>query len=460
MLPEQRSWHFGVLSSTGTGHINPLIALSQELAQRGHQVTFFDQPKVEARIREAGLGLISIGAPDRTGFESPPSKGAGLRHEIAMLRANLARVTHSMKHYLERTPPAVGAAGVDALLVDEIALTGPTIAQMLGLPYFLLSTSVPRHFGWRSSSWITGYRSSETALSWLQGAFLEASALCVRGPLRETLDRLRSDRGLGPTRRISREYPSLAHITQMPECLDLDRRAVAADFYYSGPWLNSGARQSVLFPWDRLDGRGVAYVTLGTTRNAQPETYRRIAEACGGLDLQLVIALGDRFESTMFEDLPGRPIVVRFAPQLELLKIAEVVIAHGGCNTSLETLHEGKPMVVIPLAWDQPAVAARLRRAKVAEVVPVMRLSVERMRRAVTQVLREPRYRRAAEDMRTRLAALDGTRHAADIIAVELAGYAARCRLEPQEPLGAGRGLARAASYHPRKPLQRDDAVI
>ena len=55
MRAEPQSWHFGVLSFTGTGHFNPLIALCQELKQRGHRNTFFEKPKIEDRVRQAGF---------------------------------------------------------------------------------------------------------------------------------------------------------------------------------------------------------------------------------------------------------------------------------------------------------------------------------------------------------------------------------------------------------------------
>jgi len=42
---------------------------------------------------------------------------------------------------------------------------------------------------------------------------------------------------------------------------------------------------------------------------------------------------------------PGDPIVVPFAPQLELLKHAAVCITHAGLNTALECLTKGVPMV-------------------------------------------------------------------------------------------------------------------
>jgi MGT family glycosyltransferase len=143
---------------------------------------------------------------------------------------------------------------------------------------------------------------------------------------------------------------------------------------------------------------------------------RLVAEACQNLNLQLVVSLGGRFDPEMFSDLPGKPLVAKFAPQLELLRLAKIVITHGGPNTAFEALMEGKPMVAIPLAHDQPAVAARLARLGIAEVLPVMRLSASKIHRAVTKVLHDSSYHDAAVKMQARIHSLHGLQRAADVI--------------------------------------------
>jgi zeaxanthin glucosyltransferase len=423
MPADKKKWHFGVLSFTGTGHLNPLIALSQELKDRGHKVTFFEKPKIEARIRQAGLEFIPIGATADSTRITPPTTDSGLLSELSMLHFNLARVIRDIESYLRDTPTALSQAGVDAMLINEIALTGPTVAQLLGLPYFIISTTVPHHWGWKGPSWRTGYRYSASCLSWIQRALLEVSVLRMRGPIRRALEKYRSSAGLGKLRQASASFPALAHLTQLPKCLDLPRRAVPTNFYYTAPWASNAARPRTAFPWDRLDGRPVIYASLGTTRNAEAAVLRLIAEACVGLDVQLVISLGGRFDPVDFADLPGRPLVVRFAPQLELLKIARIVISHGGPNTAFEALMAGKPMIVIPMAYDQPAIAARLARLHIAKVLPIMRLSAARIRTAVTNLLGDTSYERAAFEMQAKLLDLRGSVEASGIIEDSLEQY-------------------------------------
>jgi len=417
MLAVGHKWHFGVLSFTGTGHLNPLILLSQELRDRGHKVTFFEKPKIEGRILQAGLDFVPIGAGvSPLKRNTTPAVDTSLWSHFSTLRFNLKRITRDLDIYFRDTPDALIRTGIDVLLINEIALTGPTLAELLHLPYFIISTSVPHNFGWSAYPPFSGYRHSTSLIDELQRAVLEVSALRVRGPIRLVLDKYRQQLGLGPHREMAACYPALAQISQMPRCLDFRRTSLPSNFHYTGPFAKDATRPEVDFPWDRRDGRSIIYVSLGTTRNVQPGVFRLIAEACKDLGHQLVISLGGRFDPDMFADLPDNPLVVRYAPQLDLLKVAEIVITHGGPNTVFEALLEGKPMVAIPLAHDQPAIAARLARSGIAEVLPVMRLSAKRARKAVIAVLYDPSYREAAVKIQTTLQSLHGLERAVDVI--------------------------------------------
>jgi zeaxanthin glucosyltransferase len=405
--------HFGVLSYKSTGHLNPLIALSRQLIDRGHRVTFFEKPEVEAQVRQHGLEFVAVG-PRRSSLAGDGrAEGQSSLSGIAALRHGIRRIVGDMEMLLREGPNALAHAGVDTLIMDEIALSGPTLAEMLRLPYFVVSTSVPHSFGWTAPRRISP---RHTLFGRVQNALLHVSILRMRGPVRRRLDRTRRQAGLGPIRGIEKVFPALAHITQLPECVDFPRSALPRNFYYAGPFVDGTARRRVEFPWHRLDGRSVVYASLGTTRKSEPAIFRLIAEACDGLGLQLVISLGGRLAPEMFASLPGSPLVVRDAPQLELIKLADAVITHGGLNTALETLMEGKPMIVIPKYFDQPAVAARLERLGVAEALAADRLSAKQIRVALAKVLTDPSYRESAEEVQAKIIAARGLERAADVI--------------------------------------------
>ena len=103
--------------------------------------------------------------------------------------------------------------------------------------------------------------------------------------------------------------PSLVQVAQQPACFDFPRRHLPDHFHYTGPWTEPGAGSDEGFPWDQLDDRPLIYASMGTLQNRLEHVFRIIAEACAGLDAQLVLALG-RKDATAPVDLPGCPLVV------------------------------------------------------------------------------------------------------------------------------------------------------
>ena len=95
-------------------------------------------------------------------------------------------------------------------------------------------------------------------------------------------------------------------------------------------------------------------------------------------------------------ELPGNPLVVGYAPQLELLQKATLTITHAGMNTTLESLTNGVPMVAIPVISDQPGIAARIAWTGAGEVIPLDKVSVKRLHKAVKRVLTEDSYKKNA----------------------------------------------------------------
>jgi MGT family glycosyltransferase len=159
---------------------------------------------------------------------------------------------------------------------------------------------------------------------------------------------------------------------------------------------------------------------MGTLQNGVLQTFRIMAEACAGLDLQLVISLGGGQDPAQLAGLPGNPLVVGYAPQLELIRRATLTISHGGLNTVLESLECGVPMVVLPVAYDQPGVGARVEWSGVGRSIPVGRLTVNKLRAAVRAVLSDPAYRERAGRLRTSIEVGDGLNRAADVIEMAL----------------------------------------
>ncbi|MEL6814760.1 MAG: nucleotide disphospho-sugar-binding domain-containing protein [Cyanobacteria bacterium J06598_3] len=211
-------------------------------------------------------------------------------------------------------------------------------------------------------------------------------------------------------------FSPLAQLSQQPPEFEYPRESLPDCFHFTGPYSNEASREPAAFPFEKLTGQPLIYTSLGTIQNRVLDTFKTIAQACEGLDAQVVIALGGGSPPEALPPLPGNPIVVGFAPQLALLKKATLTITHAGMNTVLESLSNGVPMVAIPITNDQPGVAARVAWSGTGEVVSLKGLKVTDLRAAITKVLTQESYKQNALKLQTAIQAAGGVKKAADIV--------------------------------------------
>jgi zeaxanthin glucosyltransferase len=114
--------------------------------------------------------------------------------------------------------------------------------------------------------------------------------------------------------------------------------------------------------------------------------------------LQLVFSVGDQVDPEQIGPAPTNAIIVKQAPQLELLKQASVCITHAGLNTVLESLAQGVPQVAIPVAFDQPGVGARIAAKQTGVVTSLDKLTAGHLSTLLDDVLNDPIYRAEMAD--------------------------------------------------------------
>jgi zeaxanthin glucosyltransferase len=408
---------FGAFCFPATGHLNPMTALARALQTRGHEVVLFGIPDTEMRVRAAGIQFRPIGGEEypigtlRT-LDERLSRMKGL----AALRFTLERVKNSARMVLHDGPSAVREAGVDALLVDEADFAG-NVADYLGLPWISIALLPPLLDDDRFPPFWLGWGAGNDSLRRLRNRAAIRLLLRMGSPIFREVNRQRIAWGLEPHRNPSDGLSPLGQITQLPEALEFPFEGEkVAGLHYTGPFIHAEQRPVIEFPWERLDGRPLIYASLGTLQNRSEAIFRTIADACVGLNAQLLISLGGGLDRAMLGELAGGPLVVNFAPQLEILRRAALVITHAGINTVLESLSDGVPLIAIPLGNDQPGVAARLKARGVGIVVSRHGLTPARLRKAIVRVLQDSRYRAAAQNLKKILQEIDGTARAADLI--------------------------------------------
>ena len=100
-----------------------------------------------------------------------------------------------------------------------------------------------------------------------------------------------------------------------------------------------------------MEGDGaLVYVSLGSLGSADVDLMKRLVDVLARAPHRFIVSKGPQAsEFELADNMWGD----EFVPQPALLPLADVVITHGGNNTTTECFHFGKPMIALPLFWDQ-----------------------------------------------------------------------------------------------------------
>jgi MGT family glycosyltransferase len=394
-----------------------MTALARRLQQRGHSVVLFGIADTEARVRAAGIDFCLIGEKDfPLGTLQKLDEHLSELHGLPSFRFTLERIRNTAHMVLRDGPDAARRANVEAFLVDE-ADFGGSVADYLSLPWVSVAIIPPMVWDNRIPPYCFNWSAAQGSPSRVRNELAMRFLARVAAPIFTVVNQQRAAWGIKPLDHPSDALSPLAQVAQMPAALEfdipMDRHPL---LHYTGPFVDAQQRPKIEFDWNRLDGRPLVYASLGTLQNGSEQIFRVIASACADLPVQLVISLGGGIDQARLGVLAGDPIVVKYAPQLDLIKRSAVVITHAGINTALESLAEGVPLVCIPLGNDQPGVASRVKSRGAGVVVPPRGLTAKRLHSAVLAVLQEESYRNAARKLQTSMQQTDGLGFAADVI--------------------------------------------
>jgi zeaxanthin glucosyltransferase len=408
--------HLGLTCPELSGHLNPMTTLGRELQRRGHRVTLIGRPDARAKTESAGLEFAVVGEKAfPVGSLSRTTAELGRLSGLSAIRFTGDLLRRAAITILDEASVAISKAGVDALLVDQVTPAGETVAEILNLPFLSVCNALALNPDPALPPAVTPWRYRRGTIWRVRNALGDTILRWAARPILNEINARRVRNGLSPLKGRVAESSGLAQIAQQPAFFDYPRERLPKNFHYTGPWHAIESGDKLDFPWEELDGRPLIYASMGTLQNRQGLIFETIASACAGLDAQLVLSLGSR-DQRLELNLAGAPIVVPFAPQLELLRRSALTITHAGLNTALESLTQGVPMVAIPITNDQPGVASRLEWLGVARVVPPSRLSVRRLRAGVRSVLTGRHYRARAQQWKAEIARVDGLKLAADIV--------------------------------------------
>jgi MGT family glycosyltransferase len=212
------------------------------------------------------------------------------------------------------------------------------------------------------------------------------------------------------------------------------------EFIHESPWLNlylypeeaDYERARPLDGWERLDtcvrgtdedwtepedfadaGDRLVYLSLGSLGSADVELMQKLIGELADSPHRFVVSKGAQHE--LF-DLADNMTGAEFLPQTKVLPHVDAVVTHGGNNTVTESFLFGKPMIVLPLFWDQYDNAQRVDELGFGKRLDTYGHDGAELRETLDRLLadeaRQTRLRSISERLHTR----PGTVRAADLI--------------------------------------------
>ncbi len=408
--------HFGIISPPVSGHIHPFGALGRELIARGHRVSIVHMSDVAERAQAEGLEFIPIGQQDH-----PPGSLArslaqlGQLQGLGALRFTIRAICRTTEMMFRDAPSTIVQHGIGALLVDQTDPAGGTIAERLGIPFVTICNALALNREPDVPPPFTGWEYRRTGWARARNRFGYAISDRITRPVTRIVGEHRRKWNLAPHSSPDNSFSSLAQISQQPPAFDFPRFRLPEQFHYVGP-LRNCPPEITPFPWEKLDGRPIIYASLGTLQSGKEQIFRCFAEACLGLNVQLVITHGGALAANVACSFPGNPLVVSYAPQLQVLGSARVTLSHAGLNTVLDSLSCGVPLVTVPITYEQPAIASRVSWSGAGEVLPFSRLKTQRLRIILERILQDSSYTQNARVIQASIQRAGGVRLATDII--------------------------------------------
>jgi MGT family glycosyltransferase len=229
------------------------------------------------------------------------------------------------------------------------------------------------------------------------------------------------------------EFMQAAGSPPLPELEFIHRSAYVNMFLY--PQEADYERSRPLGPmWERLDscvrpepdefelpkGDGpLVYLSLGSLGSADVELMQRLVDLLGAGGYRAIVSKGPQHEQIeLREGQAGAELV----PQPALLPHVDAVITHGGNNTVTECIHFGKPMVVLPLFWDQYDNAQRVDELGLGVRLSTFEFDDAELGAAIDRLVADDALGKRLRAISRRLQGEPGTEKAADVIEETIRG--------------------------------------
>ncbi|QWU14815.1 glycosyltransferase, MGT family [Paenibacillus sophorae] len=363
------------LSIPAHGHVNPTLGLVNELINQGEEVTYFCTEEFKEKIEKTGAEFKSYkvesifanrkdNTPQDTGLER--------------LFDNINEALKSSDKIIEDVLDQIKDKHFDYIMYTAMYPFGNAFAQILKIPsvssFAVFATPkelMAQHKEFNNEELMKNHPVMETYKKVTKQL---KEAYGVEMP--DNLMSLFFNKG-----DINIAYTSKYFVSH-PEYYD-------DSFKFIGPPIYD-RQENLDFPFERLEGKKVVYISLGTVFNTDTKLYELFFKTFANSDA-VVVMTAYNVDLSEFE-IPGHFIVRNFVPQSEILKYTDVAITHAGMNSTSDLLYNNVPFVAIPIGADQPYMAGRSAELGAAISLDKDTLTPDLLKDSVEKVLNDPSY--------------------------------------------------------------------
>jgi len=414
--------HYAIIVPPLYSHIRAMEALALHLSGKGHRLTFILDPALVVRGNPRLGGCPSLPETVQRAqqrFRDPASR------TFFRIAGTLAAHTDALCREL---PGILKRLQVDGAIVDQMEPAGGLVSEFLGLPFVSVACALPVNREPDLPLPVMPFRYGEDDAARKLYAGSERVYDRLMQAHYRVIDAYSRRFGLAHRRRLDECLSPLAQIAQGTATFDFPRRELPDTFHYIGMFQSMPD-----LPPRRRNATPQVYATLGTLQGHQYSLLRTLARACQLAEVNVTVAHCDGLSPAQVEGLyrSGATRVESFVPQREVLAQSDLIVCHAGLNTVLEALAARCPPVVMPVAFDQPAVAARVTHHGLGRKVSRL-AGASAIASQITALLNE------TDDFQQRLAA--------ESQAIRQAGGAARAAALAEQAIETGRSVNAGAA--------------
>lgn len=155
------------------------------------------------------------------------------------------------------------------------------------------------------------------------------------------------------------------------------------------------------------------YLSLGSLGSADVGLMNRLTEVLGKTQHRYIVSMGPQHEQIK---LAANMVGSQFLPQTKIIPQVDLVITHGGNNTTTEALHFGKPMILLPLFWDQYDNAQRMHEKGFGIRLSTYSFTDDQMHSAISALLSDVVLQKKMQENAKLIQSRDGLAVAASVI--------------------------------------------